>query len=124
GQSVFNLPNASRTLFDQGTGNGNFPSYAVAQLGNADLKWETIAQANIGLDFELLNRKLRGTFDVYQKTTTDLYQSTPISGVNATYEIMGNNGSLRNTGAEALVAYDIVKTDDFRSEERRVGNEC
>lgn len=113
GQSIFTGPNLSRTLFASGTGYGNTPSYVVGQLGNADLKWETIEQANIGLDFALINNRLRGTFDVYRKTTNDLYQSSPISAVNATDAISANNGSMRNSGVEALVSYDLVSNKDF-----------
>lgn len=113
GQSVFNAPNASKTLYDVGTGYSNLPSYVIAQLGNVDLKWETIEQANIGVDFEVWQHRLRGTFDVYQKTTKDLYQTIPISAVNGTYGVLGNNGSLRNSGVEALLSYDAVRSNDF-----------
>lgn len=113
GQSIFAAPNLSRTLFASGTGYGNQPAYVVGQLGNSTLKWETIEQGNVGVDFALNNSRLRGTFDVYQKTTKDLYQSSPISGVNATYEIDANNGSLRNRGIEALISYDVISKDDF-----------
>lgn len=113
GQSIFSAPNSSRTLFDSATGYGNLPSYQVVQLGNSDLKWETVEQINVGVDFELLKHRLRGNVDVYQRTTKDLYQSTPISAVNATYSILSNNGTLRNSGVEALLSYDVIRTNDF-----------
>ncbi|MNK01455.1 Ferrienterobactin receptor precursor [compost metagenome] len=114
GQSIFAAPNMSRTLFRSATGYSNQPTYVVGQLGNPDLKWETVEQANIGLDFELFKHKLRGNLDVYQRTTKDLYQSTPISGVNGTYSLMANNGELRNSGVEALLSYDVISSNDFR----------
>lgn len=113
GQSIFSAPNSSRTLFDQTTGYGQLPAYAVVQIGNPDLKWETVEQANIGLDFEVFSGRLRGNFDVYRRTTKDLYQSTPISGINGTYSILSNNGSLRNSGVEALLNYELIKSKDF-----------
>lgn len=113
GQSIFSAPNLTRTLFRSVRGYQNLPTYVVGQLANPDLKWETIAQANIGVDYEVWKGRLRGTFDVYQKTTKDLYLSAPISGINGTYELAGNNGDLRNSGVEALVSYDLIRNNDF-----------
>jgi TonB-linked SusC/RagA family outer membrane protein len=113
GQSIFSAPNNSRTLFVSATGYGNQPTYVVGQIGNPDLKWETVEQVNVGLDFEVMQSRLRGNLEVYRKTTKDLFQSIPLSGVNGTYAILANNGSLRNSGVEALVAYDLVRSNDF-----------
>lgn len=113
GQSIFAAPNSSRTLFDQTTGYQQLPAYAVVQIGNPDLKWETVEQGNIGLDFEVFTGRLRGNLDVYRRTTKDLYQSTPISGVNGTYSILSNNGELRNSGVEALLNYELIRSKDF-----------
>jgi TonB-linked SusC/RagA family outer membrane protein len=114
GQSQFNAANNSRTLMQGGTGYGNLPSYNVRQIGNADLKWETNEQFNIGLDFEVWRSKLRGNIDVYQRTTKDLFLSAPISAINGTYTLFANNGSLRNNGVELLVSYDAINTADFK----------
>lgn len=113
GQSIFNAANASRTLFGSGSSYGNQTSFVLVQLGNPELKWETVEQGNIGADFELISGRLRGTTDVYQKITRDLYQLSPISGVNGTYSLEANNGDLRNRGVELQLAYDLVKNKDF-----------
>ncbi|MHA3787594.1 SusC/RagA family TonB-linked outer membrane protein [Flavobacterium hauense] len=114
GQSIFAAPNSSRTLFDATTGYAGLPAYSLVQIGNSDLKWETVEQANIGLDFEVWNSRLRGNLDVYRKTTKDLYQASPISAINGTYSISANNGSMRNSGIEALISYDVIKGQDFK----------
>jgi len=113
GESIFNAPNNSRTLFGQGTGYGLNPAYVRGQIGNPNLMWETVEQANAGVDFEVLDSRLRGTFDVYRRTTKDLYQEAQISGVNGTYSILSNGGSMSNQGIEALLSYDVIKTNDF-----------
>jgi TonB-linked SusC/RagA family outer membrane protein len=113
GQSIFSAANNSRTLMAAGTGYGNLPSYIIDQIGNADLKWETNEQVNVGLDFDIWKR-LRGNFDVYQRTTKDLFLSAPISGINGTYQLFANNGSLRNSGVEALLSYDAINSNDFK----------
>ena len=70
-------------------------------------KWETIAQTNVGVDFGVWNNRLSGTFDVYEKTT-DLFQSVPISLINATSQIQANSGSMTNKGVEGLLRYTIL----------------
>jgi len=113
GESIFNAPNGARTLFAQGAGYNLETAYILGQLGNPDLMWETVEQGNIGVDFEMFSRRLRGTFDVYRKETKDLYQEAQLSAVTGTYQINANGGSMRNQGVEALLSYDLFKTEDF-----------
>ena len=40
--------------------------------GNPDLKWETTAQADFGIDMAFFNRRLQVSFDYYDKQTSDL----------------------------------------------------
>ncbi|MCB0854435.1 MAG: TonB-dependent receptor, partial [Bacteroidetes bacterium] len=53
-------------------------SYCPASNANPDLKWETKAEINIGLDFSLLDNKLSGTIDVYNRDTRDLLLYFPV----------------------------------------------
>jgi TonB-linked SusC/RagA family outer membrane protein len=112
GESPYAAPNVTRTLYSTTNGYGNLSGIGLAQLGNPDAKWETTLQANVGVDF-VLNKRLRGTFDVYRKYTQDLYQSIPVSATNGTYTYLGNSGNMENRGVEALLAYDVIKTNDF-----------
>jgi len=114
GGGTFGATSLTREQYGMSSGYNNAPAYTISSLNNPTLKWETITQANIGLDFGLFKGRLRGTFEVYEKKTTDLFQSTPLSAINATTAINANFGSLRNRGAEALVSYDIIKTNDFK----------
>jgi len=112
GGGVFGGTSLSRFQYGLTSGYNNFPGYTITALANPTLKWETIRQADIGIDFGIFNNRLRGTVDVYEKKTKDLYQSVPLSAVNATTSINANFGSLRNRGVELAVAYDLVKTND------------
>jgi len=113
GQSIFSAANLTRTLFSSVRGYQNQLTYIATQIANADLKWETIEQGNVGVDFELWKSRLRGNVDVYRKTTKDLYLPSPISAINGQYSLDSNYGKLRNSGVEALVSYDVVRTNDF-----------
>ncbi len=114
GTGLFGGANLYQTLYGFGRGYNNEPSLMLTQLPNPDLKWETITQSNIGLDFGLWENRLRGTIDVYQKKTTDLYQTKPISAINGTTGLSANIGSLRNRGVELLLAADVIKNDNLK----------
>ncbi len=110
--STFGALNNTRELFTSGTGYNGTQSFILAQLAVPDLRWEKTAQANIGLDFEVFKQRLRGTFDVYQKKTTDLYLPVPLSAINATSTIFANYGALENKGVEATLSYDLLKSEN------------
>ncbi len=114
GSGLFGAANLYRTLYGVGSGYDNQPSLGLTQLSNPDLKWETIEQANIGLDFGFWENRLRGSLDVYQKTTKDLYQTKPISAINGTTGLLANVGSMRNRGVELIIAGDVIKTDNVK----------
>lgn len=100
-------------LYNTTLGYDGAVSYGLAQIGNHNLMWETIEQANIGLDFEIFESRLRGSVDVYQKTTKDLYQSVPVSSIYGTSSINDNFGNLKNSGIEAILAADLIRKEDF-----------
>lgn len=114
GGGIFGAPSNTRLQYGINSGYANNTGYALQALPNRDLRWETIRQANIGLDFSVMNSKLRGNLDVYEKKTIDLYQSIRVSSVNGLTSIPANIGSLRNRGIELALSYDVLKGNDFR----------
>lgn len=112
--AYFSAADLTRDLFATGGQYGGVQGLTFGQIGNNDLKWETIRQANIGIDFEMFNNRLRGSFDVYKKNTEDLFFPTPISpGLNGGItSISANVGELENRGFDVELHYDL-----FRSQE-------
>lgn len=110
--TTYGALNNTRELYAISTGYQGNPAYVVGQLANPELKWETVTQSNIGIDFELMNSRLRGTFEAYHKRTTDLFLPVPISFVNATSLLESNFGVMTNKGIEALLSYDILKNNN------------
>ncbi|MEJ8589867.1 SusC/RagA family TonB-linked outer membrane protein [Riemerella anatipestifer] len=104
--------NVVRDVYEGGTGYQNIPGFFVG-LKNPLLTWERISQANVGVDFALFRNRIQGAVDYYEKTTSDLYLNVPISAVNATYVIKGNNGKMRNRGVEANLRVNAIKKTDF-----------
>ncbi|MBC7569928.1 MAG: TonB-dependent receptor [Spirosoma sp.] len=94
-------------------GNYNFNNVrtigiAAANIGNPDLKWEKSAQADIGLDFGLLNNRIQVTADVYYKKTTDLLLSRTIPLSSGFGSVFGNFGSVENRGIEVTVNAGVL----------------
>lgn len=81
---------------------------APGNIPNPDLKWETTATSNIGLDADLFDNRIHFTADYYYKKTTDLLWniSTPItSGFSSVFR---NIGSLENKGLELSLGGDVL----------------
>lgn len=47
-------------------------------LVSSSITWETVTQWNVALDFILLNNRLKGSFDYYQRRTSDILTSGKI----------------------------------------------
>ena len=106
----FGAADLTRDLFVTGGQYGGVNGLSFGQIGNNLLKWETVVQANVGVDFSLFDR-LRGSFDVYKKNTEDLFFPTPISPAlnGAQTSISANVGEIQNSGFDLELRYDILK---------------
>jgi TonB-linked SusC/RagA family outer membrane protein len=93
-------------------GGAQIPNYFYTQNYNPNLRWETIKQANAGLDFGLFNDRLTGTVDVYTSNTDNLlYTYTVPVGLFPTGSLLENLGSLQRQGIELSLSYMVLKTD-------------
>lgn len=88
-------------------------AYVFRSKGNENITWETVGSFNTGLEFELLNTRLRGGAEFYVRNTRDMLMwfSTPYSiGYSGYYD---NVGDMRNTGVEIELEGDIISTRNF-----------
>ncbi len=119
----FTAPELSETFFGtSSSGYGNLNSLVLTQLGNDTLRWEEVAQANIGLDFQVFNSRLRGSLDVYHKKTEGAFQLDRISAINGTTGINANVGDVINKGIDWVLHYDLLKRKDLTLTLNFVGN--
>lgn len=90
-------------------------SYLLKPNGySPDLKWEETATTNIGLDFGLLNNRITGTLEYYEKRTKDLLNSVSApAGTNFTNIITANVGEMKNQGVEFNVNAVAIQNKDF-----------
>jgi len=93
-----------------GTGKALVPS----SVENRNLKWETNAQTNVGVDISLLNSRINLTADYFVRKTKDmlLYRSLPTENGIAS-SIFDNIGNMTNKGLELALNTVNVSTKDF-----------
>ncbi|MCD0487472.1 TonB-dependent receptor [Pedobacter sp. MC2016-14] len=73
---------------------------APNRVANPDLRWEKSATKGIGLDFGFFKNRLTGSFDYYNRLTTDLLLNVPTLAATGFQTYLGNAGSVRNKGYE------------------------
>lgn len=108
GQTIQNYLSTNSTWI-----NGFDDFWAPASiLANPDLKWETMVTQNLGLDFELYDRRLSGSFELYRNITKDLLLDflIPGSGYNSQFR---NVGETRNMGLEGTLNFEAIRKEKY-----------
>ena len=80
---------------------------------NTNLGWERTTQYNAGIDFNFLNGRISGVFDIYKSYTNDLLlkQTIPsLTGYTSTYN---NIGKTENFGYDITLNLVPVRTKDW-----------
>ena len=90
----------SRSLYSGGSYAGGPTIRPDRTIGNPDLKWESTTQADVGIEFGLLDNRITGEVDAYQKKTTGLVLSVLTPSVTGFTNQYRNVGSLENKGLE------------------------
>ena len=90
-------------------------SYLLKPNGySPDLKWEETITYNLGLDFGLLNNRITGTIEYYDKRTKDLLNNVSApAGTNFSNIILANVGRMKNQGIEFNVNAVAIQKRDF-----------
>lgn len=109
-------PYTTMNMLSQGKtpANGDiYTYYAASTTFPANLKWETTAQWNLGLDASLFNQRLRITADYYYKKTTNLLNSVSLPSSSGYSNTIQNIGEMSNQGIELQVDMDLIRSKDF-----------
>lgn len=78
------------------------------------LSWEITEEASAGLDFELLDSRLKGSFDVYDKTTTNVILNTkPYITSGISNSSPAHVGEVSNKGYEVALRWDDKISDNL-----------
>ncbi|MBV7530253.1 SusC/RagA family TonB-linked outer membrane protein [Chitinophaga sp. sic0106] len=94
--------------------NGNIlSSIAPIQNDNPDLKWESTAMTNIGVDMTILKGRLGFALDVYNKMTSDLIYNYNVASTMIVNTLTANVGKMQNRGIEFQVNATPVRKGRF-----------
>ncbi|MCQ2133548.1 MAG: TonB-dependent receptor [Bacteroidales bacterium] len=86
----------------------------VSSNPNPDLQWEKSAEFNLGIDWAVLNNRLSGTIDIYNKQTSGmLWNFTVPVPPNLYPTTLANVGKMENKGIEIAINAVPVETKDF-----------
>lgn len=68
------------------------------RLGNPELKWETTTETNIGIDYSLLNGRVSGSLDFYNKVISDLLATKELDSYQPVNTVIANIGATQSRG--------------------------
>lgn len=105
--SVNTLTQQTYYDYNGSTANG----WVANNIANKALTWETMTELNIGLDFALLQRRLRGSVDVYDRLHDGMLMEQTLPLETGYEKIWANAGSMRNKGVELMLTTTNVQTD-------------
>jgi len=90
---------------------------SLAQEANPDLKWETSAQTNVGVDVGLFQDRITFSVDLYNIDTRDLLAIDRASNFylgTTELDVLRNVGEINNRGIELSLTSNNVNVNDFR----------
>lgn len=86
----------------------------LSNLGNDDLKWETLTDLNLGFDLGFLKNKITATIDIYQRTRKDVIMQKSLMSYQEVQTIDYNSKArYRSTGVDVGIHTVNFDTKNF-----------
>lgn len=89
------------------------PGAMPAGLPNPALQWESNKVFNLGADFVVFDNRLQGTIEFFNRESDNLLFDVPLPTSTGNESITRNIGSMRNTGVELSLGYNVIRKRDF-----------
>jgi outer membrane receptor protein involved in Fe transport len=81
---------------------------------NPLLKWETVSNLNLAVDFATKNNFLTGTLEFYNKNGNLLVGNSAVAPSSGVTSFTGNNASNNTKGVDLTLNFKIISTDRFQ----------
>lgn len=102
----------SQVVYNFGYDSGGSGNTSQARAANPDLKWESKAETNLGVDFA--SGKFNGSLDLYTRDISDFILETRVDvatyGFDTRFE---NSGKINTQGIEINLGYEV--TDNYQT---------
>ncbi|WP_281225992.1 SusC/RagA family TonB-linked outer membrane protein [Flavobacterium aquiphilum] len=82
-------------------------------IGNPNLKWETVSKSNLGIDFGLFKERINASIDYYVNKTKDMIVYESISNTSGFDYVASNSGAMRTFGTEFSLNARVINSPDF-----------
>ena len=102
-----NLATIGTNLYNGGTG------WSIASPGNPSLGWENQFKTTVGMKFALLNDRYRFNVEFYDRSTKNMLVNVPYPYTSGFNTVTSNVGTLKNTGLDVSVDFDILRSRDL-----------
>lgn len=95
--------------------NGSYiRGWGFSSNANPNLKWEKGKNWNVGVDFSLFNYRLSGSVNYYSRKQQDLLGNYSVAlPPNGAAQSFVNVGTMKNTGIEIDLNWNVVKNKNF-----------
>jgi TonB-dependent starch-binding outer membrane protein SusC len=96
-----------------GDGQSIFPGSTQPYDVDPNLTWETMGEFDFGIDFKVLNNKLSGTIDLYDRKSNDVILPVTLPPVLSQGNVTVNTGDVTNKGVEVSLRWDTTINDNW-----------
>lgn len=79
-----------------------------------NLKWETNLNLNVGLEFAILNNRIKGNIEYFKRKSQDLLFNVPVAPSLGISDYPANVGTIQNTGFEFSLFTTPIRNEDFQ----------
>ena len=86
----------------------------ITRPPNSGLRWERTNQTNIGIDFGVLNNRISGGIEYYQKNTSDLLGAQAVDPTSGWRSLTFNYANMYNRGYEITLNTANLSTRSFQ----------
>ncbi|MDB5230491.1 MAG: TonB-dependent receptor [Chitinophagaceae bacterium] len=105
---------ASRGLFSGDASYGGNPGTRPSQIPNPDLKWETTASTDAGVEIGVVKNRISLEVDYYTRKTKDLLLNVEVPGTSGFSTQLRNVGNLENKGIEFTLNTNNIVGKKFK----------
>jgi TonB-linked SusC/RagA family outer membrane protein len=102
--ATLSMLSTGKTVFD----NDLYTYFAPSTTLPGDLKWETTAQTDIGIDVGIVNNRINLSADYYVKNTRDLLNSVQLPRSSGYTSTIKNIGEIQNKGLDLQLDASII----------------
>lgn len=88
------------------------PAWGVNSPGNPNLAWEKQTKTTVGISGSVVQR-VNFTVEVYNRVTDNMLVSVPYPYTSGWSDVTANVGSLKNTGVDVELSFNVFKSRDY-----------